>query len=392
MIEGEVPMELLSNLALNSINPLLIYRASDKKTILISKGMADLFGYSLSDFNNSGIEIIMPPEHREKHAKYIYSYLLGDKEAKKVIGKNRLELKAVNKKGENIDIDIGVDRFDLMGETYFTTLLHDVTHYKILERELKKALTDKDLFLGMIAHEIKGPPLNSIIGFTGLILAGNHTLSTEIVEYLKIIESQGHKISEIVSSLTNLSRLSTGNYVSQIVEFDLGDFFNKEYLSFKDTKYREKFAPGISSINANITLEDDFNPQIHADKSAYKRIFSNLIMNAIKYNVDKGEVNINVHRYDENNLEVRLQNTTSEGIPEDRYGSIFNPYERAEKKESIIKGTGLGLYIAKLFTEALGGSISVSSELGKSVEFKLILPYEPLTSESSRGYHMRGTF
>lgn len=112
---------------------------------------------------------------------------------------------------------------------------------------------------------------------------------------------------------------------------------------------------------------------VYGDKDKVKQIVSNLLSNAIKY-TDKGKIEISVSgsvKKDKCDIEIVVKDT-GKGISEDNIDLIFNKFGKLEKNSDTL-GLGLGLFITKNLVNILGGNISVTSELGKGSEFKVVL-------------------
>jgi signal transduction histidine kinase len=124
-----------------------------------------------------------------------------------------------------------------------------------------------------------------------------------------------------------------------------------------------------SNITIETELEDD-SPILILEDDLYQIIF-NLVENGIKYNVAGGKLKIKLARKDDNALMLFLD--TGAGIPEESLPHIFERFYRVDKARSRENGSyGLGLSIAKAIVEDHGGSISVESEFGKWVEFRVM--------------------
>ena len=108
------------------------------------------------------------------------------------------------------------------------------------------------------------------------------------------------------------------------------------------------------------------------DKARLQQMVINLLSNAIKF-TDSGSVTVSASQSD--GVLVIAVTDTGRGIPADELPTIFDEYRQAEGSESAVqKGTGLGLSITKKFTELLGGSIGVESEVGKGSTFTVRVP------------------
>jgi signal transduction histidine kinase len=120
----------------------------------------------------------------------------------------------------------------------------------------------------------------------------------------------------------------------------------------------------------SLTTDAPSSLKVVANAAALRQILTNLMSNAIKYNRDNGSVLITCEAVDDRVVLSVID--TGPGIGKEELEHVFNKYFRARGSEGIT-GSGLGLYIAKLLAEAMGGSISVTSSLGEGSTFFLFL-------------------
>ncbi len=110
-----------------------------------------------------------------------------------------------------------------------------------------------------------------------------------------------------------------------------------------------------------------------ADRQRLKQVLLNLLSNGIKYNREHGTVTVSIERTAEGSR-IRIDvSDTGRGIPPERLDRLFSPFERLGIEGTGIQGTGLGLALTKPLVEAMGGTIEVSSELGRGSRFSLEL-------------------
>jgi len=113
-----------------------------------------------------------------------------------------------------------------------------------------------------------------------------------------------------------------------------------------------------------------------ADPTRLQQIFLNLISNAVKYNHDGGHVEVHCRAVENHRMRVSVTDT-GPGIPPEKIGSLFVPFERLGAEYSAIPGTGIGLALVKQLAELMGGVIGVHSEPGRGATFWLELPLGP---------------
>jgi CheY-like chemotaxis protein len=112
---------------------------------------------------------------------------------------------------------------------------------------------------------------------------------------------------------------------------------------------------------------------VRADRQRLKQVLLNLLSNAVKYNVDRGSVEISAAVGDGGRVTITVKDG-GVGIPPERIDDLFAPFDRLDADKRGVTGTGLGLALSKALTEAMGGSISVSTEVGKGSAFSIDLP------------------
>jgi PAS domain S-box-containing protein len=252
------------------------------------------------------------------------------------------------------------------GEVY---LLRDVTDRLRFEAELirardqaRAASRSKSDFLANMSHEIR-TPMNGVIGTTSLLL--ETSLSTEQREYVETIRSSGDLLLSILNDILDLSKIEAGK-----IEIDLHAF--DPHTAVEDTI--ELFSASAERRNNEVVCDvaSDVPRSCVGDLTRIRQVLSNLVSNAIKF-TQAGEVVVAVRAEDVDAETVSLTfcvRDTGIGIPADRLGQLFRPFEQADA--SITRrfgGSGLGLAISRLLIERMGGRLWVESEPGRGSTF-----------------------
>lgn len=236
--------------------------------------------------------------------------------------------------------------------------------------DLEKANRAKDEFLSVISHELR-TPLNVIMGFAGMIhdrILGE--LNSEQEGALEKVMSHTKDLLSVVNSMLQVASLQTGTVDAEYRELSLGDFC--------DTLNYAYSAPLDKSLSLRWDYPRDL-PVVKTDSGKLKQIIQNLIENAIKF-TEEGDVVISV-RYLAKDQTVEFEIADSGvGIPKQMIPTIFEMFRQADSSETRpFGGMGLGLYVAKRYTEILGGQIQVKSEPGKGSTFTAKIPCEALS-------------
>lgn len=209
------------------------------------------------------------------------------------------------------------------------------------DRELKEAVTN-------ISHDLR-TPLTAICGYLELLEAEEMPDSTR--RYIKQI---GERTEALKSLTEELFRYSVISSVSDLnyEEVSLGRVLEDTLISFYGAFEQKKISPDITLPDTAVVRS--------LDRSALSRIFGNIVSNAIKYS--DGDLTVNMT----DSGEIVFSNTATE-LSSVEVGRLF---DRFYTVDSARKSTGLGLSIAKLLTERMGGSISADYK-GKILSIKV---------------------
>jgi two-component system sensor histidine kinase VicK len=135
------------------------------------------------------------------------------------------------------------------------------------------------------------------------------------------------------------------------------------------------FARDSNTTHGFITNVEPDLPEITVDRDKFSQIIGNLVSNAVKYSPGGGDITLSAHK--DNGGRRLVVSVADHGLgiaPGDR-DSLFSTFHRIQRPETQgIKGIGLGLYIAKEWTEAMGGSIWLDSELNEGSTFYVGIP------------------
>lgn len=209
---------------------------------------------------------------------------------------------------------------------------------KSMEEEIRHSIAN-------MSHDLR-TPLTSIMGYIQLLK--DEDISTEErKEYLEIVERRTKNLEGLISSFYELSRLDGNEYI-----FDLKSLSLEKLLCDNIALYYNDFIN--KNIEPQIEIEEKLS-NIIADEGAVRRVFSNLIGNALKHG--EGFIKI-VLKKEGNNLVTEFINSASE-LDEENTEKIFDRFFTADKSRND-KNTGLGLAITKGLVEKMGHEISAT--------------------------------
>jgi PAS domain S-box-containing protein len=236
------------------------------------------------------------------------------------------------------------------------TVTTDVSEQAALERQLYQANRAKSEFLSRMSHELR-TPLNSILGFAQLLELDE--LNSAQYESLKHISRAGSHLLELINEILDMARIDAGKLDLALEPVSLDEIVREVAVLMQPQAEQFDVAVDVSPIRA---------PHVSADRQRLRQAITNLVSNAIKYNRRGGLVRI--HGDQTTSGRIRLTVTdTGPGIPSDRQGAVFAPFERLGAEQTTVEGTGVGLTLAKRVIEAMGGAIGFDSKVGVGSTF-----------------------
>ena len=238
------------------------------------------------------------------------------------------------------------------------SILRDITELKEIDRI-------KSQFVSLVAHELRAP-LSAIEGFLTAYLTGAAGDSPEFnKQMLERAKQRAHSLLELVNDLLQMSRMESKRVIRKKELLDITKIIANTVELF-DTEAKTR------AIEIKTNLPQSC-PPIEADRSEMEQLFSNLVSNAIKYNVEQGKVNIDVEPKN-GCLKIKVGDTGI-GIDEENLSQVFDDFYRISRPETrYVTGTGLGLSIVKKIVESHVGSIEVKSKLNEGTTFTIKFP------------------
>ncbi|PWW00087.1 signal transduction histidine kinase [Hoeflea marina] len=264
------------------------------------------------------------------------------------------------------------------GLLYMHCIGRDVTAARLAGNELEQARERaeaanraKTRFLGTVSHEIR-TPLNGILGMTHLL--DNTEVTPEQASYLKIVRESGQSLLALIEDLLDVTSIEAGRFHLRHEEGDLYELVHG-VTELMAARAHEK------NIEIAVHIAPDVPHRIFSDMGRLRQVLFNLIGNAIKF-TEKGGVLIEV-ACEDSMLRCSVADTGPGLRAEDRE-RVFLEFERADDGATRRHGgAGLGLSISARIIEALKGTISVDSTIGKGSTFEFRVPIEAPAEQTS---------
>ena len=237
---------------------------------------------------------------------------------------------------------------------------------KVANDRLKELDQMKSEFLGLATHQIRAP-LTAIKGYSSMLIEGDFgQIPRRAAESVLVIMKSCQDLINIVNDFLNVSRIEQGRMVYEKTIFELSDLV-------KEVVNEQK--PNIQKAGLSISLEipSTLSAKVKVDRDKIKQSIGNIIDNAIKYTLSGG---ITVSISEENKKALIKIKDTGVGIDPHEVGKLFNKFSRTkDANKTNVRGTGIGLYIARKMVVDHGGDIKVFSEgEGKGTTFTIELP------------------
>jgi len=242
-------------------------------------------------------------------------------------------------------------------------LMRDISVRRRAEQALRESDRMKSDFVSSVSHELR-TPLASILGFSSTILRDKNMAENIKEEFINIIYQESQRLSKLIEDILNISRLESGRVTYRLQKIDFIPVIS-EIIEVHRLQAEEKDIRFVESLQEDGT-------QIFADSSAMKQVLTNLVGNAIKFTLEKGQIDIQL--FNKNQSVIFEISDTGIGIPESEQKKIFNKFYRVYRPGLEITGTGLGLSIVKEILDAHQAQIEVTSQENKGTTFRLIFP------------------
>lgn len=235
----------------------------------------------------------------------------------------------------------------------------------------------KSAFLATMSHELR-TPLNSIIGFTGILLAGHSgPLNEEQGKQLGFVRNGGRRLLDLINDILDISKIEAGQVETLIEHFDMREIIDKVIQTVTPLSQKK----GLS-LFTHVAPEVG---EVVSDKRRVEQILLNLVNNAIKF-TEQGKIEV-VSSFCNDVIMTRVTDTGIGIKPED-IGNLFQPFRQIDTGLTRRReGTGLGLAICKKLVDLLGGSIQADSSWGGGSTFTFTLPCKQRYTERTHIVH-----
>ena len=353
---------------------------------IFNSKIEEITGYTKQEANQSSNFLrLLYPGLEEYH-----QTLAGLQEIREQGGTRDIETIITTKQGARKTLLVSTSIIHDQQRIWYLSAYRDITDRKCAEVELQRAKEAAELanrtksqFIANMSHELR-TPLNAILGYAQIFKTAEN-LTQRQIEGLETIKNSGEHLLHLINEVLDLSKVEAGKFKLQRKDFHLPDFLTQIVKIMR-----------IQADQRGLSFVYDHDPElplwIQGDEQRLREVLINLLGNAIKF-TDDGQVTFRVKMCNgiltsDNSRDNPPQNPSSltaslrfevedtgVGIAPEKFEDIFLPFQQGEFQRSAKEGTGLGLTISRKFVEMMGGSLHVSSKIGRGSLFAFELAF-----------------
>lgn len=332
----------------------------------ITPSVEEMTGFSPNDFYlDPKFYLQIVPSDEFQDISQIFQSRNDDKEPCKKV------FQVIHKNGTRLWVEFNVSTLFESGEAVaIEGFIRDITRMKEAERELIASKQSRQLLLSYVSHELR-TPVTSILGYVNALKDGTINSDKDISKAVDIIDVKSRTLERLINDLFQLSKLETGQFSFHFMRMNAlelsNDLINRHLLDIRSAGLNPEY---------KIQSKDLSEIYLIVDPERIDQVFSNIIINAIKYSKENGKISI----------KVTLEQKTKEfsvaildngaGIPKDDLPFIFDRFYKGNPSPNHkrMPSTGLGLTISKEIIAAHHGTISAKSYPDKGSTFTFTIP------------------
>jgi PAS domain S-box-containing protein len=356
--------------------------------ILLNRVTEKMFGYPREELIGKTVEFLIPHDIRMAHTRHRSHYW--DHPQTRAMGTG-LFLEGERKDGTRFPVEISLSPVYTDDSFRVTAIIRDITERKQAEdrlhaiqeqytrdlaatnreleernRQIERANRLKSEFLASMSHELR-TPLHTIIGFSELLaeeLEG--PLNDKQQRFVNHIHKDSMHLLELINDVLDLSKIEAGRLELRREVFAAAGAVEEVLGSIR---------PQAEAKGLRVVTKFAEMPAMFADRVRFKQILLNLLSNAVKFTPEGGRIEVTAS--EEGGIAEFSVADTGIGIAAEEQKSVFDKfYQVGHTTKGVREGTGLGLAITQRLVEEHGGSIKVSSELGKGSCFTFRIPLQ----------------
>ena len=241
---------------------------------------------------------------------------------------------------------------------------------KAANNKLTAALRTKDEFLATVSHELR-TPLSAILLLTESMQKGVYgVLGERHSDVLTTVKQSARHLLALINDILDMSRIESGMFELDMGPVSLPIICRNSLQLVEESAYKKQITL-VQKIDQSVD-------SVNGDERRILQILVNLLGNAMKFTPEGGEVGLEVVGDAQNRLVHLTVWDTGIGIAKEDITRLFQPFVQLDSKLSRhYEGTGLGLALVDRLTQMHGGTVALTSEVGKGSRFTVSIPWEP---------------
>jgi PAS domain S-box-containing protein len=334
---------------------------ANQRIVIFNEGAEKTFGYPRDEAIGMALERLIPERLRAVHAAHFAAFAEGREIARVV--EDRREVFGLRRNGEEFPAEASISKVDVDGSTIFSVVLRDITHRKIVERKLERALAVRDDVLRIVAHDLRNPLSTITLQAAALERQGPEPERRDQKSRLVIIRS-AKRMNSLIQDLLDAVLVEAGELKVERERFSAADLAREAVES-------QALLASAAGLELRLELGGDI-PPVCGDRKRLMQVFDNLLANAIKFTPKGGRITVTAAVADGGSLRFAVADT-GQGITPENMPHVFDRFWQAATRERRL-GAGLGLPITKGIVEAHGGRIWLESAIGRGSTFFFTIP------------------
>jgi signal transduction histidine kinase/CheY-like chemotaxis protein len=241
--------------------------------------------------------------------------------------------------------------------------------------ELARAAMLKDEFLSSMSHELR-TPLNGVLGLSEALQEEVYgPLNDQQRRSLYSIEESGRHLLELINDILDLAKIGAGKLELALEPASIATICQASLRLIKQLAHTKRLSVDLT-LDPTVTL-------VHVDARRMKQILVNLLSNAVKFTPEGGSIGLEVAGDAARQAVDLTVWDTGIGIAQEQMAQLFQPFVQLDSRLARqYEGTGLGLALVYRMVEMHGGSVAVTSEVGRGSRFTVALPWHTANADA----------
>lgn len=351
ILKNEISIPLL----IESMSEGVIFINQKGEILLVNHVTNELFEYSEKELIGQSIEVVIPDQFKADHKKHLRNYFSTPKV--RSMGHAESKLSGIKKNGSILPLEISLSFINIDTELIGIAFITDISARTKAENELKTRNIELDSFAHTVAHELHSQ-LNSIIGFSQLLLNKPDLSREKKDSFLEMIVSSAFKMDSIIREILLFSCLKKNEVTKSKLSM-------KEIIEESLTRI-----PTSEKKQTNISIASTFETAVGYGPWV-EEIWFNYIQNAIKYGGSPATIEIGSSKAETGYNKFWVKDNGI-GLNEEQCELVFTNPQKLGKTR--IQGHGIGLSIVQRIVQKLDGWVQVESTPNKGSTFSFHLP------------------